>query len=377
MSAGLSSQPPVKRVIPACLTNPEYPYTFRIIGSVHNSRRLVQAATAFDAYRLCDPKVRTDQESFLGAFWFGEDFAEHLRKTGSTKHFSGNTWAPLIWWDIDREPADGGLAKAIADTQRLVETLEERYSVPPEYLLCFISGGKGCHLGLPTALWQPAGGTLFHRAAREFALQIAAAAGVVIDAGIYDSVRAFRAANSRHPKTGLHKRFVPAQSLGLLTVDDARIVAASPAPFEWPDLDGEGLVESLGAAWLLAEEEAAARQAAFGERRQLLAKGALTVRVNRLTLDLIRGETVAIGDRHRVIYSAARNLAEAGASPQLVSDLLREAALDTGLPPREVDRQIDCGCMDAVGADTSSHENRVQANSQGQQIACRVNAEVK
>jgi len=358
MNVAQALQPPVARVCPALMMNPKYLYTFRIIGAAHNSRRLVHAAAAFDAYRLCDPRARMDEESFLGAFCFGEDFAEHLRKTGSTKHFSGSTWSPMIWWDIDRDPAAGGLALAITDTHRLVETLEERYGVSSQYLVCFISGSKGCHLGLPTALWQPDGGVLFHRTAREFAVQIAAAAGVAIDTGIYDGVRAFRAPNSRHPKSGLHKRFVQPQALGLLTIDGAEVLAAAPAPFEWPDVQGCGSMNLLAEAWRMAEEEANARQAALAERRQLLANGSLRVRVNRLTMDLIRGESVSVGDRHRVIYSAARNLAEAGASPQLVSDLLREAALDTGLPPREVDRQINCGCLDAGAVGTGTDGGR-------------------
>jgi hypothetical protein len=60
-----------------------------------------------------------------------------------------------------------------------------------------------------------------------------------------------------------------------------------------------------------------------------------------------RDGALVVGDRHRTIYSAARNLTEAGAPQHLVIDLLREAALDTGLPPREVDRQIECGYLAA------------------------------
>jgi hypothetical protein len=54
-----------------------------------------------------------------------------------------------------------------------------------------------------------------------------------------------------------------------------------------------------------------------------------------------------VGDRHRLLYSAARNLGEFGCPHELAWALLSEAALDSGLPPREVRRQIECGLADA------------------------------
>jgi hypothetical protein len=325
----------------------EFPHTFRILGGPHNRRMRVDGTVAFDACRRCDARARVSEESYLGAFQFGEDFATHLASKRSTSGFAGKSWSPYIWWDVDRDVAAGGVERAIGDTRRLLETLVERYEVPEEFLVPFISGGKGCHLGLPTPLWLPAGGESYHLVAREFACRVAAAAGVAIDTGVYDRVRAFRSPNSRHPRTGLHKRFVPPNQLALLTFDDAVILASRPASFELPDLSGVSPLPALAGEWQAATEAVAARLAAFEERRQDVAAGAATVKVNRLTLDLIRGEQVAVGDRHRTIYSAARNLAEAGAPRHLVIDLLREAALDTGLPPREVDRQIECGCLAA------------------------------
>jgi hypothetical protein len=330
------------------MSEAEFRYSFRILGPTRGRRLLVDADAALDAYRRCDARARADEESYVGVFRFGEDFATHLARVRSTAGFAGRTWATHVWLDIDRLPEQGGVARAISDSQRLVATLEERYLVPVEALAPFISGGKGCHIGLPTTLWSPAGGEGFHEVTREFATRIAAAADVMIDKSIYDRVRAFRAPNSRHPKTGLHKRFVPPQQFGLLSLDDAMRLAASPAPFEWPDLTGESKLPSLVAEWQAATEAVAARRAAMDDRLRAIADGTEAVRVNRLTLDLIRGERVEVGDRHRVIYSAARNLAEAGAPRHLVVGLLREAALDTGLPPREVDRQLECGFLAAA-----------------------------
>jgi hypothetical protein len=75
--------------------------------------------------------------------------------------------------------------------------------------------------------------------------------------------------------------------------------------------------------------------------------------LNRITLDIIRDGTTLgtpqnAGNRHRLLYSAARNLGEfVRHFPQLVHALLTEAGLDSGLPPKDVARQINCGLSDA------------------------------
>jgi len=321
----------------------EYPWSFRINGDTRNKRMRVDAAAAFDAYRRCDSRARVNEESYLGIFQFDEEFVEHLERVGSTRGFTGATWANNLWFDIDRSPEEGGIERAIIDTQRLLELLQEQYFVPIDCTMPFISGGKGCHLGLPTRLWSPEGGEFFHLVAREFAERIATQAGVTIDTGIYDRVRAFRSPNSRHPRTGLHKRFVKPEHFGLLTLEDAMMLAAAPAPFCLPDDTEVALIASLAKEWEAASQTVAARQAAFQSRLSEQSANTSAARVNRLTLELIRGEPVAVGDRHRLIYSAARNLAEAGASKHLIEELLREPALDTGLPPSEVERQLHCG----------------------------------
>lgn len=326
-----------------------FPQGFRICGGPHNPRRLVDAATAFDAYRTCDPRARVDQEAYLSVFQFDGRFGEYLARQGSTAGFAGAVWAPVIYFDVDRDDSSGGVPQAIVDSQRLVEALVSQYGVPEELLQPYISGGKGCHIGLPTLLWQPEGGPHFHKVAREFAERIANAASVAIDVGIYDVVRAFRAPNSCHGRTGLHKRFVPPSHFGLLTFEDSLELAAKPVAFHLPDATGVETLPRLIEAWQAASVAVALREEAIQERRRAIAAGVSEVQVNRCTMDLIRGEPVAVGDRHRMIYSAARNLTEAGASRHMVSELLREAALDTGLPPREVDRQLESGFLAGRG----------------------------
>lgn len=70
---------------------------------------------------------------------------------------------------------------------------------------------------------------------RRFAEAAARRAGATIDVSIYDRIRPFRAPNSRHPRTGLHKRRLSLDEL--LTIPAARIVelAREPMPFDLPD----------------------------------------------------------------------------------------------------------------------------------------------
>ena len=53
------------------------------------------------------------------------------------------------------------------------------------------------------------------------------------------------------------------------------------------------------------------------------------------------------GDRHRLLFSAAANLAEFGSLDDLIVALLTPVGLDTGLQAREVARQIECGIQHA------------------------------
>src|SRR5262249_16017195 len=151
----------------------------------------------------CDPRAELDRESYLSAFVFGADFRDYLHDTGSTKGFDGPCWAPFVWFDIDNE--DDPQA-ALDGHRQLTATILERYrSLDGEALLAFFSGAKGFHVGLPLC-WGASPSLDFSRVARRSAEAFGQLAGVKIDTGVYDKVRAFRAPNSRHPKTGLHKR---------------------------------------------------------------------------------------------------------------------------------------------------------------------------
>ncbi len=318
------------------------PYAFRIIGATSERRRLVEAGAAFRAYASCDPRAEVDREAYLSAFCFGEDFRTHLETTGSTRDFGGSCWAPFIWFDIDSpdSPQD-----ALDNARRLAASILDRYrSIDDDDLLLFFSGSKGFHLGLPL-VWDAPPSLDFHRVSRRLAEGFAQLAGAKIDASVYDKVRAFRAPNSRHPKTGLHKRRLTHGELMGLSIDGIRQLAKQPEPFEIPAPPAkcEQAAKDWTDAAALVRQEAEAKE----QRRAAVADGTPTL--NRQTLDFIR-DGADTGDRHRLLFSAAANLAEFGCPPALAHALLTEAALDSGLPPSDVRRQIECGLAHVKGA---------------------------
>ena len=182
---------------------------------------------------------------------------------------------------------------------------------------------------------EPSG--TFNKLARQFAEQIAERLAVKIDTGVYDKVRAFRAPNSRHPKTGRHKRWLAFDEL--LHLKTAAIVelAAEPEPFDLPE--PPPVNDQAVADWKAAGEYVAQQATAIRQRR-LTTNGSPTL--NRQTAEFLR-DGASVGDRHRMLFSAAANLAEFGCPPALAHALLTEPALDTGLSPKDVRRQIDCG----------------------------------
>ncbi|MGE5610357.1 MAG: DNA primase [Bacillota bacterium] len=309
------------------------PYGFRILGPTTGTRRLVGAGRAWHGYLACVEEAQVNREAYLSAFTYGENFRYYLIGNGTTKGYAGVCAASFIWWDIDRED---DLDLAINDARRLAVAITDRLKLRDDDLLVFFSGAKGFHLGLPTCLWAPEPSTTFNRTARAFAEEIAASAQVSIDGGVYDKVRAFRAPNSRHPKTGLHKRRLSLDELLNLSVNAILMLAQAPAAIEWEP--PTGISDAAADHWDTASQQIESQTRATVER---FADGPPKA-LNRLTLEFIRHGAMQ-GDRHRLLFSAAANLAEFGCPPALAHALLTEAGLDSGLPPKEVRRQIESG----------------------------------
>ena len=304
---------------------------FRIVGSCVNERRLVDWPAAFAAYASLDDRADVQSESYLSAFQFDGDFGRYLESQGTTKGFNGPCGAEYVWFDIDRTD----LELARRDAARLAMHLADRFGGSDADLLIWFSGSKGFHIALPT-VWEPPPSMTFNRVARRFAEGMAAAVGVAIDSGVYDKVRAFRAPNSRHQKTGLHKRALTLDELVGLSAERIQRLAASPQPFDLPTPTGGNGQAAVD--WQAAADAVNTEAVAVADRRT----SGQAAKLNRATLAFIR-DGATPGDRHRALFSAAANLGEFGCPADLAHELLTAAGLDSGLSPSETRRQIDCG----------------------------------
>lgn len=320
-------------------------YGFRVVGPATKERCVTKWHTAFHAYAECDDRAQCDKESYLSAFTFGSDFADHLRHRRTVKGLPESTpcFSPWLWWDIDRK---GNVPKAQADAATLVVTLNREFAIDPDELLIFFSGSKGFHVGLSTDLFRCEPSAHFHHIAQQFCQTLAEKAGITIDLGIYDRVRIFRAPNSRHPATGLHKIQVGHDELMHVATDAILDRAKTPAIFEIPS--ASKCDWNLQNAWDQAIKHVMNQSKAMAEYRATHK----SAKLNRLTFEFIRGgaapggsgDDVTTGEgRHRRLFSAAANLAEFGCPSELTHALLTEAGLDCGLTPADVRRQIDCG----------------------------------
>jgi len=312
------------------------PHGFRIVGSCRSERRSVEWRAAFSAYAACDEKAKFHNEAYLSGFTFDDTFRTHLKDTGSVKGYTGSCGAVFLWWDIDRE---GDLEAARNDAVKLTLEICTRYTVVEDDMLAFFSGSKGFHLGLPVSLWEPPPSKNFHKITKRFCSTIADEAGVVIDVGIYDAVRAFRAPNSRHPKTGLHKRRLSVDELTHLSVDEIIEMAKTPEPFEVPTPPSGRCNPQLADDWKAATEYVRNEAEAQLHRH---ANPADFKALNRLTTEFIR-DGANVGERQLRLFSAAANLGEFSCPPVLAHALLTESARDSGLPPNEVRRTIEGG----------------------------------
>jgi len=309
------------------------PYAFRIMGGADNARQLVDYGKAFHAYCNADPAARPEIPAYLSAFVYPVEFRRHLETTESTRDYHGPVGVPSIKWDIDR---DGNLDAALRDTRRLSAFLTDRYRLDADDLLIGFSGSKGFHVELPVG-WMVEASPDANLTCRRFAEHAANEVGVTIDSGVYDKVRPFRAWNTRHPKTGLHKIRVELDDLLVSSAASITGRAVEPIPFD-PPIPAPS--PSLLAAWNASERDVRRRQV----ERQARQTGPTDAGLNALTRQLIAEPiNVEVGERHRRLFSAAANMAELGTIDDLILAVLTEPGLDTGLPPREVERQIRTG----------------------------------
>jgi hypothetical protein len=299
---------------------------FRVLGSVENRREVVDFDKALAAYASADRSVQPEIPAYLSAFSFPGAIQEHVDKTGSTAGYVGPVGVPALNFDIDAE-----LESALSQARRLTAYLVVRYDVLPDV---FFSGGKGFHLSLPLGGELASPEFANHLVAKTLATKLATDAGVSVDSGVYDKVRLWRAPNSRHNKTRFYKVKLDAESLDQTDLAEILERARAPVPFDVlaPASPCAELVADWG--WALKHAPSLRKKERPTDKR----------RANRLTQEFLFDPTdVKRGDRHRRLFSAAADLAEFQTQEETIFGILREPGAMTGLPPKEVERQIRCG----------------------------------
>jgi hypothetical protein len=304
-----------------------------VLGAPTSPRALVRHAELLTAY--ADAALDDEREGYLSHFAFGPDLQAHFAANRqSVAGFAGPCWCRWLVMDIDR--AD--LADALADARRLVTFLHQRYPESQDEMPVYFSGGRGFHVLIDLA-HNPAPAVGFPRVARTFAESLAARAGVQIDLSVYDIAHIIRLPNTRHPRTGLFKRRIEADTLFRLEMPGILEHSKHPAGDGIPAVRRPPAL--LSGDWRDAETETArAHEARAGIRRDLAA--APDTRAPRYLVDFLRFG-VEEGKRHRTLFQCSAWLTEQGAPPSLVVALLTEPGRDVGLMPKDVDRQIACG----------------------------------
>jgi hypothetical protein len=213
-----------------------------------------------------------------------------------------------------------------------VRFLIARYPKIEDGLAAYFSGSKGFHVLmdlLPGFTLSPA----VPLTCRRLALAIAGRVGVRIDTACYDHQRLVRLPNTRHPATGLYKRFLTPDELLALDLQTIRDLAHHTAGFAVPSC-GE-FIQELEDDWLQAAELVPSRPAA--------APSGVHPVVPKFVRDFIGFEDVQDPGRAVTLFRCAAALAEAGTPDGVVVGLLEEPALKTGLEPREVAKQLRDG----------------------------------
>ena len=304
-----------------------------VCGPPHSPRALVRHGGLLVAY--ADGLIDDPREAYLSHFAFGPDLEDHhAASRGSVAGFAGPCWCRWLVLDIDRPDP----AVALADARRLVVFVHQRYPDLEGDVPVYFSGNKGYHVLLELAhLPPPSAG--FHHTAKALAEAVAAGAGVGIDPSVYDLAHIIRLPNTRHPKTGLHKRRLDSDALFRLDAEGIREHARYPAGDGIPT--ARQVPEELALDWGEAERHAGRTAEVWAERRA--ERGEVPdLRAPKFFLDLLRFG-VGEGERHATLFRAAAWLTEQGAPPPLVLALLTEPGRDVGLTPKDVERQIGCG----------------------------------
>jgi len=310
-------------------------YGFIVEGSPRGVRMPIPWAVVFAAYAELDARIDPEMEAYLSNYVYPQEFVEHVRCHGSVRGYRGPCGGDFAWVDIDRSDLD----EALMDAKRLVLHVTNALDADTSSTLLFFSGSKGFHVGIPLH-WLPPMEVHFPTRCRKFVEGIAADAGVAIDTSIYDVVRLLRAPNSRHPKTGLFKRWLPVEGIEWIGLQQVLELAKSPEPFEVPDI-GSAVCPKLNERWDATRTQLSAAVATPKFSSNNTAAG----RLNRDTIDFLR-QGARKGERANRLFKASANLAELNreyGADRMAYAVLEQAARESGLPPSEIRHNFESG----------------------------------
>ena len=310
-----------------------------------NARRVVvPAASAF--LRACHAE-RPPGEGYFSANTFTADIAAVMfAQDGSTERYKGPCSSSYVWADFDNA-ADPDDARRAAST--LCRHLGERYDLGDDDILCFLSGGKGYHVGIPAALFQMEPHPEHPARLGALVARWTADAGIghpYPDWSIYEHLRLFRARNSFHPGGGVYKVRVAVDHLGTTRHADIVDYAERPRPFDPPPQPGPHDVALADWAEAVARP-ARPRGKMDVDGRRVPPEGVVTGRITPATWAWIKWGDDNGRSRHDALRFASANLAEL-CPPEgdaLADALLRRGCDRCGLDPDATDvrREVDRG----------------------------------
>lgn len=168
-----------------------------------------------------------DEDIYVNTLLFDANFPEYVKRRGTVAGYLGPAYMHSFPLDIDAD----NLQKALKDLRNILAMLEYN-GVPVEMLRIYFSGRKGFHLVIPNSLIGSEPGDYVSRAMRIFAEKLFT--GFAYDTTIYNHVRLFRAANTRHGKTGLYKVPLTLEEAKTCTVDQILELAQKPRNIRYP-----------------------------------------------------------------------------------------------------------------------------------------------
>lgn len=284
---------------------------------------------------------------YRSVFRFGDDFRAHVREHRSVRGYRGIGYADYLPIDID---AEGDLGAALAQLRGALARIEARTDADLGAVHVYLSGSKGFHVQIPTAMFGPAPAKDLYRVFGRMVQLLLDDQGY--DPSVYDLLRIFRVAGTRHGKTGLYKTPLTFVEARTLTVDEIVELARSPRRIEFTEPESTPDLASLYAdarAW--ADEHAAPEHGPAAE-------GELSPLAKPCVAAMLRG--VSEPGRHDVAMRIAAHWAHQGMPPDQIEAALkawntknrppmddRRAAQELPKVAREAAR-YDFGCNDPV-----------------------------